>query len=145
MEYWKQDKNLFPHKQKFPGKIYLVLYTQKQFIVCSQKLHWFAMTAKLQNLLMMIFCIVFPQLPIVKQHYSGSDDPNTFCILCSAPHLSLYIPYCSVLTASLGVAAPSPRLDLAATQTWYRVLGYRFSRIYSVVPGSSIVLWLANF
>ena len=84
------------------------------------------MTAKLQNLLMMIFCIVFPQLPIVKQHYSGSDDPNTFCICvyCAWPlTLGPYLPYCSVLTASLGVAAPSPRLDLAATQTWYRVLG----------------------
>ena len=42
------------------------------------------MTAKLQNLLMMIFCIIFPQLPIVKQHYSGSDNPNT-----TAPFSSL--------------------------------------------------------
>ena len=33
------------------------------------------------------------------------------------------LPYCSVLVAMGGVAAPSPLLDLAASQMWYNVLG----------------------
>ena len=84
--------------------------------MCSQKLRWFAMTAKLQNLLMMIFCIVFPQLPIVKQHYSGSDDPNTtaspFCSLRKVgrlPSLSSQVStYRIALSSQLAWVWPLP-------------------------------------
>ena len=54
-----------------------------------------------------------------------------------------YLQYCSVLTDKGGVVAPSPRLLLAATQTWYRELGYSPSKVYWVTGGSK-VLWLVN-
>lgn len=47
-------------------------------------------------------------------HVSVSEKDRT---------LFLGLPYCSVLTGMGGVVAPSPRLDLAANQMWYKVLG----------------------
>ena len=55
--------------------------------------------------------------------------------------LSGVIPYCSVLDAMGGVAAPSPRLDFAASQMWYKVLGYSPSRTYSLLTGR--LLWFS--
>ena len=56
-----------------------------------------------------------------------------------------FLPYWSVRTASLGGAAPSPRLDLAAIHTWYNVFGYRLSRLHSRTSGSLSVLCFGNF
>ena len=41
-----------------------------------------------------------------------------------------YLQCCSVRTAWGGVVAPSPLLDLAATQIWYKELGYKPSKMY---------------
>ena len=54
-----------------------------------------------------------------------------------------YLQCCSVRTAKGGVVAPSPLLDLAATQIWYKELGYKPSKMYWVMGGSK-VLWLVN-
>jgi len=89
------------------------------------------------------------QGPIFKEFFLFTIQPPTVlgtqkvgALIAPPPS---FLPYWSVLTASLGVAAPSPRLDLAAIHTWYSVLGYRFSSVCSVRVGSSIVLCFGNF
>ena len=79
----------------------------------------------------------FVTLPEPLKHESVASFPNEK----NGFVLFGVIPYCSVLDAMGGVAAPSPRLDFAASQMWYKVLGYSPSRTYSLLTGR--LLWFS--